>query len=144
MIGNLNAVKYKEILPLFMKDKVWLGCNSGHYWFKVPDNYEEKKTDFKIEKFSFPKLRAIEGGLTISPTRITDAYRNEALTTLEFPSLESVESIKIVNQNALKNFSTFAPLFTKNILTETSQWSVSTCGYNPTYADMKAGKYEEP
>ena len=102
------------------------------------------KTDFKIEKFSFPKLRAIEGGLTISPTRITDAYRNEALTTLEFPSLESVESIKIVNQNALKNFSTFAPLFTKNILTETSQWSVSTCGYNPTYADMKAGKYEEP
>jgi hypothetical protein len=58
--------------------------------------------------------------------------------------LESVESIKIVNQNALKNFSTFAPLFTKNILTETSQWSVSTCGYNPTYADMKAGKYEEP
>lgn len=102
------------------------------------------KTDFKIEKFSFPKLRAIEGGLTISPTRITDAYRNEALTTLEFPSLESVESIKIVNQNALKNFSTFAPLFTKNILTETSQWSVSTCGYNPTYADTKAGKYEEP
>lgn len=102
------------------------------------------KTDFKIEKFSFPKLKAIEGGLTISPMRITDAYRNEALTTLEFPSLESVESIKIVNQNALKNFSTFAPLFTKNILTETSQWSVSTCGYNPTYADMKAGKYAKP
>ena len=50
MIGNLNAVKYKEILPLFMKDKVWLGCNSGHYWFKVPDNYEEKKTDFKIDE----------------------------------------------------------------------------------------------
>ena len=40
IIGNLNAVKYKEILPLFMTDKVWLGCNSGHYWFKVPDSYE--------------------------------------------------------------------------------------------------------
>ena len=49
IIGNLNAVKYKEILPLFMMDKVWLGCNSGHYWFKVPDSYEEKKTDFKID-----------------------------------------------------------------------------------------------
>ena len=101
---------------------------------------ENKVSTWQIsdeEEFNYPEL-------TISPTRITDAYRNEALTTLEFPSLESVESIKIVNQNALKNFSTFAPLFTKNILTETSQWSVSTCGYNPTYADMKAGKYEEP
>ena len=50
IIGNLNAIKYKEILPLFMEDKVWLGCNSGHYWFKVPDSYEEKKTDFKIDE----------------------------------------------------------------------------------------------
>lgn len=50
IIGNLNAVKYKEILPLFMNDKVWLGSNSGHYWFKVPDSYEEKKTDFKIDE----------------------------------------------------------------------------------------------
>lgn len=50
IIGNLNAVKYKEILPLFMKDKIWLGNNSGHYWFKVPETYEEKATDFKIDE----------------------------------------------------------------------------------------------
>lgn len=50
IIGNLNAVKYKEILPLFMTNKVWLGYNSGHYWFKVPEYYEEKETDFKIDE----------------------------------------------------------------------------------------------
>ncbi len=50
IIGNLNAVKYKEILPLFMTGKVWLGYNSGHYWFKVPDSYEVKKTDFKLDE----------------------------------------------------------------------------------------------
>ncbi len=50
IIGNLNAVKYKEILPLLMTDKIWIGYNSGHYWFKVPDSYEEKKTDFKIDE----------------------------------------------------------------------------------------------
>lgn len=49
IIGNINNVKYKEILPLFMQDKVWLGYNSGHFWFRVPDSYDEKKTDFKIE-----------------------------------------------------------------------------------------------
>lgn len=51
VIGNLNAVKYKEILPLFMTDKIWLGYNSGHYWFKVPDTYKAKKTDFKIDEY---------------------------------------------------------------------------------------------
>lgn len=50
IIGNLNAVKYKEILPLFMNNIVWLGYNSGHFWFKVPDTYEEKRTDFKIDE----------------------------------------------------------------------------------------------
>jgi hypothetical protein len=50
VIGNLNAIKYKEILPLFMSNKVWLGYNSGHYWFRVPDTYEEKATDFKIDE----------------------------------------------------------------------------------------------
>ena len=29
---------------------MWLGYNSGHFWFRVPDYYEEKKTDFKIDK----------------------------------------------------------------------------------------------
>lgn len=50
IIGNLNAVKYKEILPLIMNNEIWLGVNSGHYWFAVPDSYEEKKTDFKIDE----------------------------------------------------------------------------------------------
>ncbi len=50
IIGNLNAVTYKEILPLVMNNKVWIGYNSGHYWFKVPNSYEEKKTDFKIDE----------------------------------------------------------------------------------------------
>lgn len=50
IVGNQNAVTYKEILPLFCGDKVWLGYNNGHFWFKVPDSYEEKKTDFKIDE----------------------------------------------------------------------------------------------
>ena len=29
---------------------MWLGYNSGHFWFRVPDYYEEKKTDFKIDE----------------------------------------------------------------------------------------------
>jgi len=50
IIGNLNAVTYKEVLPLIMRNKMWLGYKSGHFWFKVPECYEEKATDFKIDE----------------------------------------------------------------------------------------------
>jgi|SRR5574344_493347 len=48
IIGNMNAVFYSEVFPLIKQNKIWLGQNSGHYWFQVPDYYEEKGTDFKI------------------------------------------------------------------------------------------------
>lgn len=50
IIGNQNNVCYSEIFPLIRDNKVWLGYNNGHFWFKVPDSYEEKKTDFKIDE----------------------------------------------------------------------------------------------
>lgn len=50
IIGNMNAVTYKEIFPMIAENRLWLGYNSGHFWFKVPDSYEEKKTDFKIDE----------------------------------------------------------------------------------------------
>ncbi len=51
VVGNMNDITFADIIPLVMKNKVWLGYNSGHYWFRVPDYYEEKKTDFKIDEF---------------------------------------------------------------------------------------------
>ena len=50
IIGNQNAITYREIFPLIKDNKVWLGYNNGHFWFKVPDSYEEKATDFKVDE----------------------------------------------------------------------------------------------
>jgi hypothetical protein len=50
VVGNQNAITYREIFPLIRDNKVWLGYNNGHFWFKVPNSYEEKKTDFKIDE----------------------------------------------------------------------------------------------
>ena len=50
IIGNQNAVTYREIFPLIRDNKIWLGYNNGHFWFQVPDSYEEKATDFKIDE----------------------------------------------------------------------------------------------
>lgn len=50
ILGNMNHITFKEIFHYFKREKMWLGYNSGHFWFKVPDYYENKKTDFKIDE----------------------------------------------------------------------------------------------
>lgn len=50
ILGNLNHSTFKELFLYFKKNQMWLGYNSGHFWFKVPDYYEEKGTDFKIDE----------------------------------------------------------------------------------------------
>ena len=50
VLGNMNHAIISEIFGYFKDNKVWLGYNSGHFWFRVPDYYEEKQTDFKMDE----------------------------------------------------------------------------------------------
>ena len=45
IIGNSNAITYKEIFPLIMKDRMWLGVTrdgTGSMWFRVMDDFPVK------------------------------------------------------------------------------------------------------
>jgi hypothetical protein len=43
IIGNQNAITYKETFQLIMDNKIWTGVdNGGTKWFQVPDDYEIK------------------------------------------------------------------------------------------------------
>lgn len=50
ILGNTNHVTIKELFSYFQEGKVWLGHNSGHFWFMVPDDYEPKATDYKQDE----------------------------------------------------------------------------------------------
>ena len=41
IIGNVNAITYKEVFPPFMQNRIWLGASihSGDRKFGVPENY---------------------------------------------------------------------------------------------------------
>ena len=41
ILGNMNAITYKEVFPLLKDDKIWLGysIHSGDRKFNVPDDY---------------------------------------------------------------------------------------------------------
>lgn len=62
IIGNMNAITYKEIFPLIKDNKLWLGVtmDGRNKWFQVPDSYpiRENVANSKIEngkKFLFVK-----------------------------------------------------------------------------------------
>ncbi|MFZ2360197.1 MAG: adenine-specific methyltransferase EcoRI family protein [Anaerolineae bacterium] len=43
ILGNQNAISYKEIFPLIKDNKLWLGVdNGGKKWFQVKEDYDIK------------------------------------------------------------------------------------------------------
>lgn len=52
IIGNLNAVHYKEVFPLFVSNKLWFGASikNGDREFRVPDSYPLEAAGTRIDE----------------------------------------------------------------------------------------------
>jgi len=46
IIGNQNAISYKEVFKFIKETKMWLGYKSGDMAFRVPDYYEARETRY--------------------------------------------------------------------------------------------------
>lgn len=46
VIGNQNAITYKDIFPLLRDNKMWIGYRFGDMSFRVPDYYEPRATRY--------------------------------------------------------------------------------------------------
>ena len=44
IVGNQNAITYKEIFQFIKEDKIWLGYKNGDMSFQVPSDYEVRQT----------------------------------------------------------------------------------------------------
>ena len=98
IVGNMNAAIYSEVFPLIKGNKVWLGNKSGHFWFKVPDSYEEKATDFKIDERG-QKWRRM--GNICWFTNLDIEKRHEEMTLFrhyspeEYPTYDNYDAIEV-------------------------------------------------
>ena len=52
IIGNMNAITYKEVFPLIKDNKIWLGTGMGRWisGFIVPDSYTLYGTEARVEQ----------------------------------------------------------------------------------------------
>jgi hypothetical protein len=51
IIGNINAITYKEVFPLIKENKLWLGASihSGDREFRVPDDYLLNAAGYRVD-----------------------------------------------------------------------------------------------
>ena len=51
ILGNVNAITYKEVFPLFKSNEIWFGLNlsGGAKEFRVPDTYPLKASKYRVD-----------------------------------------------------------------------------------------------
>lgn len=59
IIGNVNAITYKEVFPLFKENKLWLGASihSGDREFRVPESYPLQASGWRIDENGIKYIR---------------------------------------------------------------------------------------
>ena len=102
IIGNINAITYKEIFKLIKENKAWLGINMGRgiSGFIVPEHYELYGTETRIDG---------NGNRIISPnnclwlTNLDTFKRHEDIilakryygNEIEYPKFDNYEAINV-------------------------------------------------
>ena len=106
IIGNMNAITYKEIFPYIKNNELWLGCRAlgSDFFFNVPEDYKEELMTTKTQGGGW---RIIDGevmGRVASAcwfTNISHARRNTELdlykkySTEEFPHYDNYDAIEV-------------------------------------------------
>ena len=101
IIGNVNAISYKEVFPLIKENKMWLGVssfNKGMY-FGVPDDYTYADT------YKFDRERNGKKVMRVSSicwfTNLDHKKRHEELllykkyNTEEYPKYDNYDAIEV-------------------------------------------------
>lgn len=100
IIGNVNAVTYKEIFPLIKDNKLWLGASihSGDREFRVPDSYPLNAAGQRVDENGVKYIR-VKGVRWF--TNIDYSKRHEDLILIkhyapdEYPTYDNYEAINI-------------------------------------------------
>ena len=98
ILGNQNAITYKEIFPLIKDNRLWLGSTLSFAKFKVPSYYEERSTRFWVDETG-QKWRSF--GNICWFTNLDIAKRHEDIILYksynpeEYPEYDNYEAINV-------------------------------------------------
>ena len=102
IIGNINAITYKEIFKLIKENKAWLGINLGRgiSGFIVPKHYELYGTEARIDEFG---NRIVSPNNCLWLTNLDTSKRHEDIiltkryfgNEIEYPHYDNYNGINV-------------------------------------------------
>ena len=100
IIGHINAVSYKELFPLIMQNKIWMGASihSGDRKFWVPDNYELQAAGRGVDETGKKYIR-VKGVRWFTNLDYKERHENLILykkyNPEEYPKYENYDAINV-------------------------------------------------
>ena len=100
IIGNVNAVSTKEIFPLVMQNRMWLGqsIHSGDRKFLVPDDYELNAAGCGIDENGkkFIRVKGIRWFTNLDfKERHEDIILYKNYTPKDYPTFDNFDAINV-------------------------------------------------
>ena len=100
IIGNLNAVTYKETFKLMKDNKIWFGCSihSGDREFGVPDYYELNAANSRIDENGnkFIRVKGVRWFTNLETMkRYEDLILYKTYNPTDYPKYDNYDAINV-------------------------------------------------
>nr|DAR29238.1 MAG TPA: adenine-specific methyltransferase [Bacteriophage sp.] len=100
IIGNINAITYKEVFPLIMQNKLWLGASihSGDREFRVPDSYPLNASGCRVDDngTKYIRVKGVRWFTNIDyDARHEDLILYKHYTPEEYPRYDNYDAIEV-------------------------------------------------
>ncbi len=100
IIGNMNAITYKEMFPLIMNNKVWMGVSihSGDREFRIPDDYPMTAAGQRIDEhgIKYVRVKGVRWFTNMDyPQRHEDLDLYKHYTPEEYPKYDNYDAINV-------------------------------------------------
>ena len=100
IIGNQNAITYKEIFPLIKENRIWLGASihSGDREFRVPDSYPLMAAGYRVDEnnIKYIRVKGVRWFTNIDyPQRHEDLVLYKHYTPEAYPTYDNYNAINV-------------------------------------------------
>ena len=100
IIGNVNAIAYKEIYPRIINDELWMGASihSGDREFRVPDDYPLKASGYRVDEngIKYIRVKGVRWWTNIDyPQRHEDLILYKKYNPNDYPKYDNCDAINV-------------------------------------------------
>lgn len=98
LVGNQNALTYKEIFPLIQNNEAWTGYRFGDMKFRVPKDSAPRKTRFWIDETG-QKWRSLGNAMWLTNLDIERRHKvlklSKCYSPKEYPKYDTFDAINV-------------------------------------------------